>query len=184
MTALVLVVGPSGAGKDSLIGAARRELAADPRFVFPRRTVTRDAVADLEDHDTVDRPGFARLLAEGAFALDWQAHGLCYGLPASIDRAMDEGKVVVCNGSRRMLPVAQARYPKALRVVLVTADIALRAQRLAGRGRETAAEIAQRLARDEAPLPEGIAPLVIDNSAALAIGVAAFTKALDAIAAD
>ena len=39
--ALVLVVGPSGAGKDALIAAAREALEANTRFTFPRRVVTR-----------------------------------------------------------------------------------------------------------------------------------------------
>ena len=79
---LVLVVGPSGAGKDTLINAAREALAGDRRFAFPRRVVTRPAVAALEDHDSVTRAEFALQEANGAYALSWEAHGLHYGLPA------------------------------------------------------------------------------------------------------
>ena len=75
---LVLVVGPSGAGKDTLIAAGRAALGEDPRFVFPRRVVTRPAVAALEDHESVSPEAFAAARQAGAFALDWEAHGLCY----------------------------------------------------------------------------------------------------------
>ena len=82
--ALVLVVGPSGAGKDTLIAAARTALAGDGRFVFPRRIITRSA-SRWEDHDTLDEAQFSAALAAGQFAAHWRAHGLYYALPVSID---------------------------------------------------------------------------------------------------
>lgn len=181
--ALVLVVGPSGAGKDTLIAAAQRALAGNPGFVFPRRVVTRDAVAELEDHDSIDRDGFEAARRSGNFALDWEAHGLCYGLPASIDSAVEQGRIVVANVSRRVIPAALRKYARA-RVLLITADSAVRAQRLAGRGRESAQEVAARLSREGAPVPEGVAPVVIDNSGAIESGIAAFVAVLKRIAAE
>ena len=64
------VVGPSGAGKDTLIAAARQTLGGDPRFTFPRRVVTREA-SEAEDHDTLPLERFQALRADGAFALSW-----------------------------------------------------------------------------------------------------------------
>jgi phosphonate metabolism protein PhnN/1,5-bisphosphokinase (PRPP-forming) len=175
---LVLVVGPSGAGKDALIAAARNALTDDPRFVFPRRKVTRQAVAALEDHDTMSWEEFAA----GAFALSWEAHGLGYALPASIDDDLADDRIVVANVSRQVLAGAARRYP--IRIVLITANPAIRASRLAARGRETETEIAARLAREGAEVPAGIAPVtVIDNSGPLSTAASAFVAALSDISA-
>lgn len=178
---LALVVGPSGAGKDTLIAHARQARANDPRFAFPRRLVTRTAVPHLEDHATITRARFDALVAGGAYTLAWQAHGHGYVLPASIGDEMAAGRIAVCNGSRAVVAEARARFPDCA-VILVTAGRALRAERLAARGRETREEIAARLSREAPPVPEGTAPLVIDNSGPLAAGVAAFLDILDGLA--
>lgn len=180
--ALVLVVGPSGAGKDTLIGAAREALRGDERFAFPRRIVTRHAMAELEDHESIDREGFEAARREGRFGLDWEAHGLHYALPGSVDSAIAEGRIVVANVSRRVIAQALHKYTRAT-VLLITADEAVRAERLAVRGREGAEDVAARLAREGAPVPEGLTPVVIDNSGPLAQGIAAFVGALRDIAA-
>ena len=77
----VLVVGPSGAGKDTVIAGARAALEGEPRLLFPRRVVTRLA-SEWEAHDSLDEAGFRRAEAAGAFAQSWRAHGLCYGITA------------------------------------------------------------------------------------------------------
>lgn len=181
--ALVLVVGPSGAGKDTLIAAARDALADDERFVFVRRVVTRDAVAELEDHETIDREGFEAARGRGEFALDWEAHGFSYALPCSVEEALADGRIVVANVSRRVVPEALGKYARA-RIVLVTADAAVRARRLAGRGRESAEEVAARLSREGAPVRADVAPAVIDNSGTLEAGIGAFVEAMKAIASE
>lgn len=172
---LVLVVGPSGAGKDTLIASAKTALAGDPRYVFPKRIITRQAMAEAEDHESVSPETFDQMRRNGAFALDWNAHGLSYGLPASLLDDLAAGRTVVFNGSRAVVAEARRRFD-ALTVVLIEATPDVRASRLAGRGRETAAEIAKRLARDvRDPLPAAVA---VDNSGALSDGVAAFLAAL------
>src|SRR5205814_1958275 len=77
---LVLIVGPSGAGKDTLIGLVRDRLAGDPAVVFPRRVVTRAPSPD-EENEFLTETEFARRAQAGAFALSWGAHGLHYGVP-------------------------------------------------------------------------------------------------------
>ncbi|MET3927022.1 phosphonate metabolism protein/1,5-bisphosphokinase (PRPP-forming) PhnN [Devosia sp. 2618] len=179
---LVLVVGPSGVGKDTLIGGARQALDNDKRFVFVRRLVTRPAAVEVEDHDSIDREQFEQMEAGGRFALSWDAHNLRYALPLSVDTDLALGKIVVANVSRHVVAEARAKYP-ACAVVLITAEISRRAERLTLRGRESGDQITARLARESAPVPAGINPIIIDNSGPIAIGVTAFVMALRAIAA-
>ena len=178
---LVLVVGPSGVGKDTLIGGARKALDGDKRFSFVRRLVTRPADIDLEDHVSLDPAEFAAARGAGRFALTWQAHGLDYALPIGVDTDLALGRVVVANISRHAVPQAIGKYPLC-RVVQVSAEISLRAERLARRGRESRDQIVARLAREGAALPADISPIVIDNSSSVGIGVTAFVMTLRRIA--
>lgn len=157
----VVVVGPSGAGKDTMIDYARARLDASA-FVFARRVITRPAAAG-EDHEPVSDAEFRKRLAGGSFALHWQVHGLSYGIPAIVDDWLAGGIVVVANVSRAVVAEARRRYPKLL-VVSVTAPIDVLAKRLSRRGRETEAEIKERLARTEFRSATGRDVLEIDNA--------------------
>jgi len=172
---LVLVVGPSGAGKDSLIGYARQALGDRPDLAFARRVVTRTADTALEDHDTLSPAEFAVLAESGAFALHWQAHGLAYALPRSIDDVIAAGGSVVANVSRAAVEAARRRYGRVV-VVQVTAPRAVLAARLAQRGRETAAAVEARLSRSAEMQLNGAVEL--DNSGPLARAGEAFVALL------
>jgi len=157
---LLLVVGPSGAGKDTLIDAARRELGGDPRVRFVRRDITRPREAGGEEHVEVDPETFARRRAAGFYALYWQAHGLGYGIPADIEADLRAGRVVVANVSRSVIEDASRRFP--VRVLEITAPPDVLARRLGARGREDAAAITERLARSVA-LPKSVDVVTIVN---------------------
>lgn len=145
-----MVVGPSGAGKDTLMDAARAELAGDEAFHFARRLITRPAMAGAEDHDSCDEAAFAAAEAKGDLALSWRAHGLSYGIPAAELAGLAKGDVVIANISRGAIPAAEGLAERVL-AINITAPVAVLAKRLAARGRESEADIAARLAR-EAPL--------------------------------
>ncbi|WP_331375438.1 phosphonate metabolism protein/1,5-bisphosphokinase (PRPP-forming) PhnN [Sinorhizobium chiapasense] len=159
---LILVVGPSGAGKDTLIDYARGRLQTDPCVHFVRRVISRP-VAVGEDHEPVDVEEFQRRVLEGDFALHWQAHGLSYGIPSAIDEWLSRGEVVVANGSRTILPDARLKYPQLL-VVNVAAPMDVLAKRLVERGRENLESVRERLIRSEQQSVEGDDVLRIDNS--------------------
>jgi phosphonate metabolism protein PhnN/1,5-bisphosphokinase (PRPP-forming) len=178
---LVAVVGPSGAGKDTLMGLARARLAEDARFVFARRAITRPAQAGGEDHRALGEAAFAAEREAGGFALWWEAHGLSYGIPRGIEDDMADGRVVVANLSRGVLAEAAARYR--LRVLLITAPVAVLAARLAARGREAAQDVASRLAR-EMTLPAGLDVATVMNDARAEDGAARVLEVLTRAAED
>ena len=149
---LVLIVGPSGAGKDTLLNGARRALADRHGIRFVRRTITRPGDSGEEDHESVTEQDFALRAKSGAFALTWRAHGLHYGIPSDIALDLAEGRVVVANVSRAVVAEAVERFP--VRVIEITASADILARRLAARGREDAVDVARRLSRQiELPLP-------------------------------
>ena len=148
-TRLIYVMGPSGAGKDSVLGWLRDKLPADLPVHWARRTITRPASAGGEAHEAIDTPDFVNLQNQGQFALAWQANGLHYGIRHTELALLQQGHWVLVNGSRGHLPQALQSHP-GLQVVHITADPATLVQRLTQRQRETPEEIQQRVARASA----------------------------------
>ena len=148
---LVLVVGPSGAGKDTMLRYAQARLGSC--ITFARRAITRPA-EESEEHEPLTLSAFL----DRRFALSWAAHGLHYGIPASIEPKLAAGGIVVANVSRGVLAEAAQKF-RCL-VVEVTAPPEVLAARLAARGRESEADIALRLARRQ---PDVCADAVIVN---------------------
>ncbi len=171
---LFAVVGPSGAGKDTLIAAAQ---LARPDLHVVRRVITRPEEAGGEPYEGVSEAEFEARRAAGAFALDWEAHGLRYGIPVSVETAIEQGRDVVFNGSRAMLGAAWERFPN-LGVIHVTASVPVLVVRLSARGRETREEIARRLARSGYDIPYGMPIRVVENNDSIGTAVAAFLAAL------
>jgi len=151
---LILVVGPSGAGKDTLIGLARLACADDGGIVFPRRVVTREATAS-EDNEQVSFEAFQQACAGGAFAAHWEAHGHGYGLPVAIDDDIRAGRTVVANVSRTVVEAMRRAYAH-VTVVSITAPSDVLAERLAARARGSDGQIEHRLRRavDDAAAPD------------------------------
>lgn len=145
---LLLVVGPSGAGKDSVIEWARARLAQrNHRHVrFARRTITRPLKPEGEQHLEVSLEQFNQLRERGQFALWWYANDCAYGIGAEIVDWLEAGLTVVVNGSRAHVPETLARFPFA-EVILVRASEATLRQRLLARQRESARQIEERIAR-------------------------------------
>ena len=142
---LVLVVGPSGAGKDTLLGLAKIACAADRDIVFPRRVVTREASLS-EDNEYLSEDAFREALACGEFATHWQAHGHCYALPRAISEDIRAGRTIVVNVSRSAIDELRRKYANVV-VVLVTAPPQVLAERLAMRARSSDGQIDGRLHR-------------------------------------
>lgn len=179
---LFLVVGPSGVGKDSLIGAARDALGAEG-FSFPRRWITTSADRG-ERHHPLSVEEFVVGVGRGSFALHWHAHELHYGIGREIDDTLRAGGHVVANVSRTVIEEARVRYGRR-RVIGITAPIGVVAARLAERGREAAGEIEQRLGRAGLGIPAGTDVIEFVNDRPLPESAAGFVTLLrDSVAAN
>jgi len=174
---LALVVGPSGAGKDTLMSAARAALTADPHIVFARRVITRPSHDASEIHDPMSQDAFERAEAAGEFLLSWRAHGLCYAIPGSAADALRASRTVIANVSRASITDAE-KLVEHVAVLHVTAPVHMLAKRIAARGRESEDSVAARLAR-QAPLSAGRASIVeIVNDGSVEDAASRFIDAL------
>jgi ribose 1,5-bisphosphokinase len=176
----VAVAGPSGAGKDTLIRGVQERLAGDRRFVFARRIITRQADC-TEDHDTLTAFEFMQMRAAGAFLLSWSANGLSYGLPGGLGFDLLEGRIVIANVSRAVLPEVRQLFRRHL-VVHVTAAPEVLAARLSARGREDAAAQQARLARALLHDATVCADITVDNSDNLDRSLMEFEQTLKSLA--
>jgi phosphonate metabolism protein PhnN/1,5-bisphosphokinase (PRPP-forming) len=175
---LVLVVGASGAGKDTLLAAARSRFGRDERIVFARRVITRPEAVG-EDHAPLSRREFDSMRAGGGFLLSWEAHGNAYGISARHGDDLQAGRLVVVNASRAVIGDAARQWPHT-RVVHVTVPIEVAKERLIGRGREGEGELTSRFARLSVSLPGGVPIDEVDNGGDIADAVAKFFALLEA----
>lgn len=173
---LIYVVGPSGAGKDSVLQGLRDSWVEMPPAHWARRSITRMALAGGEQHESLDDADFQRLLQADSFAMHWQANGLSYGVRRTELAPLASGHCVLVNGSRAYVPALLRTWP-ACTLVHITAPLDVLTRRLTARGREDGQAIAGRLAREiAAELPAHTIRIL--NDGPLATSVAALREAL------
>lgn len=145
---IVLIVGASGTGKDSLLRSARSYYQNDPRFCFARRYITRPADAN-EDNFYIDRAGFQILKNHGYFITDWSANGNLYGIPWSATENCPEA-TLFCSVSRTAIRSFEKQFPQ-VSAIQITARPEMLLDRLTKRGREDSDAIKKRIARAQEP---------------------------------
>jgi ribose 1,5-bisphosphokinase len=174
---LVYVMGPSGAGKDSVLTRARVLLAPDAPVVFAHRYITRPAETTGENHVALSPAEFALRRAHGLFAFHWHAHGNDYAIGREIHIWRKSGLTVVVSGSREhfrhMGGIDDDTWP-----VLVTASSEMLASRLSARGREDKAAALARLERSAAYEVSGYRLVTIVNDGTLDAAAQAFINLL------
>ena len=154
------IVGPSGSGKDTIIEALCKQL---PNIKRVKRYITREQQkAGGEDSYNIDFDTFRKLERDGDFAFSWSAHHLKYGLPITIFDEINAGKSLIANISRSILDQLSDKF-EYYEIILITASDKILAERLEKRGRESKAQIEERLARSSFTIPNGISPLILRN---------------------
>jgi ribose 1,5-bisphosphokinase len=175
------VMGPSGAGKDSLLNYVRQRQERAGRLMFAHRYITRPADAGGENHIALSHEEFEQREGNGCFALSWRRNGLAYALGLEVDVWLAQGLDVVVNGSRAALPLARQHF-SVLQPLWITASPAVLAARLVARGRESAEAIERRLAEAAAFIPPDDC-LVLVNDGSLAQAGDTLLSLLDALPA-
>ena len=160
---LIGVVGPSGVGKDSVMRAMAANVTG---FILVRRVITREPGAGGEDYESVTEAEFEQRRLAGAFCLDWEAHGLRYGIPRTVLNRVAKGEDVLVNLSRDVLRDIKAIFPR-VTILNITASPETLAERLEQRGRETPDDIAKRLAKASRVLPDGMEIVTVSNDGPL-----------------
>ena len=141
---LVVVSGPSGVGKDTIIDALRaRSAASEYHYVVTCTTrQPRPGETDGTSYHFLARERFATLRDGGAF-LEWaEVHGNWYATPrAEVRRALAAGRDVILKIDVQGASAVKQRAPDALLVFVVPPSMEELFQRLRSRGTETADEL-------------------------------------------
>jgi len=160
---LFVVVGPSGAGKDTLMNWVRMKLCAKTSIGFVQRTISRSGDKGNEDHQQVTPERFAEMQQAGCFSVTWTAHGLHYGVPARLHADLASGKCMILNGSRYALDEVCREF-RSVHIVHVDVDRTELERRLTLRARETSEQVSKRLSRANVNLPTGVPVTRLDNT--------------------
>jgi len=164
---LIYLIGPSGAGKDTLLAQVRAHADRPRGWLVAHRYITRPAQPGAESHVAVSEREFFERQGLGLFALAWVSHGLHYAVGNEVTLWLRAGAVVLVNGSRYNLQDAAEQFGQRLRPVLLDLPASLQRERLEGRGREQASQVANRLAREQQlTRPAHPAMTVLDATAA------------------
>jgi ribose 1,5-bisphosphokinase len=156
-----------------LIETARARLAG-AGFAFPRRWIT-TPLDRGEGHVHVTEAQFDDAVRESRLALHWTAHGLRYGIPADIRDDLQAGSHVLVNVSRSVIGEARSLFAR-VRIINITAPADVVRARLAQRGRESPAQIEERVRRAPAFTPNGADVVTFCNDLPLPEAADAFVS--------
>jgi len=176
---IYLVVGPSGAGKDTLLIGARKELSDDDDVVFIRRDITRENVTEMETHVTEER--YETNLARNQYVFAWSSHGTKYGIPTrALTSVLEEKNTAVLNVSRTQISAVRSKFGATcdIYVLYISASLTTLRHRLKHRGRDGPAAIEARLRRALIPIPDMRYMIRIINESSVEDGVQRVCEAL------
>jgi len=173
---MIVVVGPSGAGKDSVIAHSWLQLEKLRNLHLVRRVVTRPADPQRENHHSVSKDEFREKSQRGEFAVEWSAHNLHYGIPQSTIHRLNRGYTLIANGSRAALSDFRTTYRRC-QIIWITAPEDVLAARLVKRNTESIEAITKRLQRSFSIKPAR-SDIVINNTESVEQSATQFVEAV------
>jgi ribose 1,5-bisphosphokinase len=173
---LILVVGNSGSGKDTIIKEVilRNHTL---KLIAPKRYITRNPSVD-EDNLFLTEEAYQKKSMQHEFAIEWEIYGLKYGVSIEIDDWLKKGYSVIINVSRNVVEQTKQRYSKC-KVVFVEVPFEIILKRILKRGREEKAALEARIERAKQNQKYPKADFVVDNSGKLENAVTQFIKYLN-----
>jgi len=175
---IVLIVGASGTGKDTLLRTAGHTFAERADVLFLQRYITRPSDAN-ENNYFLDQSAFNVLQANNFFISHWQAHGNSYGIAENhIDQVPEDGQAVI-SVSRTAIADFESKYSRVF-TIQIQADLETLQQRLRNRNREDSKAIEQRLARAGFTVPARHL-ILFDNSRDLRQTAPGFIQLLESL---
>jgi guanylate kinase len=141
---LVIISGPSGVGKDTIIDALKaRHHEPDYHYVVTCTTRgRRPGEVDGVDYHFLDHEAFARQRAAGAFLEASQVHENWYGTPRDqVREVLAEGRDVILKIDVQGAAIVKGKVPGALLIFIVPPSLEDLFQRLRTRATETADEL-------------------------------------------
>jgi guanylate kinase len=142
---LVIISGPSGVGKDTIIAALRARDPEDPDYHYVVTCTTRsprDGELDGVSYHFVDLMSFERMRERGELLEATEVHRNWYGTPRrQVAEALALGKDVILKIDVNGAQVVKDRVPDALLVFIVPPSQEALFQRLRSRATETAEEL-------------------------------------------
>ena len=150
---MVLLSGPSGVGKDSVL-AALRERRPDAHFAVTATTrPPREGERNGVDYHFYSEPDFLRLLDDGAFLEHASVYGRFYGVPkAPIVAALAARRDVLMRVDVQGAATIRALVPEAITVFLLTDSFDELEARLRARRSDGEADLQRRIATARAEM--------------------------------
>jgi ribose 1,5-bisphosphokinase len=174
---LVLVVGNSGSGKDSIMKGVKEGFPSEFKSLYvTQRYITRPS-SETEDNISLTPDEFKRMSEKGQFALKWHIYGLDYGVPIEIDEWLKKGHTVLVNVSRSIVKMAREIYQNIL-VIFIEVPFEITFKRVKERARESGERLAERIQRAKKNQKFSDADYTVNNSGDLEIAIKEFLKYL------
>jgi guanylate kinase len=145
---LVIISGPSGVGKDTIIDEMHRRERAEGRenerhyLVTVTTRAPRDGEVDGVDYHFVDREEFIRMWRDRGFLEANEVHGNFYGSPRDpVRQALITGKDVILKIDVQGAQVVKEQVTEALLIFIIPPSLETLFHRLRSRATETADEL-------------------------------------------
>ena len=179
---VVVLSGPSGAGKDSVLAAALRRDDRLARVVTAKTRAPRPGERDGVHQIFLSDQQFDDLLARDGFLEHATVYGHRSGVPRDqVERLLAAGKTVVLRTDVQGARTLRAKIPEALLIFLTVPDLDDLERRLRARAADDEAAMRRRLAiaREEMAEADGFDHVIVNDDGGLDAAVEELLAVID-----